>query len=868
METKNTIQNNSGDFTLLFNLSQDILCMVNSDGSILKVNEKLSEATGFKATDLPCSSLIYLLHPEDYHPILNLIKSAVPGIDFSFETSFLCNDNTYKNISCRAVKNQDGLTIITAKIVTSVITVSQNQEEITLLNERRFKALVQGGSDFLSILSADGNFTYVSPTALHILGNDPAFYIGKNKLSFIHANEREYLSEIIENISKNYRLELKPYRFSDSNGKWHWMETVVTNLLHDSAVNGIVFNSKDITIRTQIENERFHLSQRLNNLIENNNDALFTLNEDGNITSLNSIFQNIRQLPYEDLLYANIWDIFPLWKNLKFFTEFSRCFTDKIPVHFEEYSGCCDMWFDVTAYPYDNTITVFLKNISELKNQQLTLALEKEVLEMNISSKFSLKQTIDHLLKGIENIHSGMICSVLQLDFAGKQLYHLSGPSLPDEFTKAMNGIRIGPEAGPCGTAAYLKERVIVADTGNHSYWKSNKGMALPLGLKSCWSFPVINPSDQVIATLGIYSPMVKEPSDIEIKSLDRVSTIIQLLIESSKNKTELEISNERYRLTIQATSDNIWDLDIQNNILYRGNGFGKYHDQEAGFEDVKLRKWELNIHPDDVLRVESSLENSLKKKSATNWTEEYRYLKKDGSYAVVIDKALIVRDVKGTAIRIVGAMQDVSELTSNVEELRKSEENYKRLFSQNPTPLWIYELKTKKFLMVNDAALDLYGYTRKEFLRLNLFSIRAKEEYAFLRNQLASPALYDDKTIVGEWKYRKKDQSIFIASVVSNFMEIDGQLSRLVAIIDITEQKNSELKIIEQNKRLREIAQISSHEFRKPVATILGLVKLFNKEIPNSKLNSEIIDYLDTTAQQLDEVIHTIVEKTWKEEN
>ena len=983
LETKNiTINGNPTDLTLLFSLSPDILFMVDADGSIIKVNQKFIDITGFKETELPSSFLTYLLQPEDYHPILNLIQSADANADFSFETGLLCSDNTYKDFTCSAVKNHKEQTFISARLsgpaiihthipeneskilgfsldiicaidsqgyfvqmnkaavsllgyephellgrkytefiysedlestygvaqmmksgellsnfenrylrkdgsIASVIwkanwieedqifycvareaTERKNLAEAAALNERRFRALVQSGSDLLAILTVEGEYKYVSPTVSHILGYDPAFYIGRSGLSFIHPDDQEYISTILGTIPQNYKLELKPYRFSDSNGKWHWLETVVTNLLNDPAVNGIVLNSKDITARKQIEDERSLLSRRLNHLIENNTDALFTLNKKGIITSFNSVFQNIRKLPYEELLYANIWDVFPNNKNLKFHPEFLQSLKENKPFFLEEYSEEYNVWFKITAYPYEDSLTVFLKDITELKNQQLTLTLEKEVLEMNISSNYSLKEIVDHLLKGMEQIYQGMICSVLKLDCKGKKLTHLSAPSLPDEYKSAINGIEIGPLVGSCGSAAYLKQQVIISDIENDPNWQLYKDLVLPLGLKSCWSFPVITSGGKVMATFGIYHKMIKEPTANEIKALERVSTILQLLIESSKNRTDIELSNERYRLTIQATSDSIWDLDIQNGIIYRGNGFDKYHDQKPGFEPLELRKWELNIHPEDAERVAIHLENTLKKKNSTKWTDEYRYLKKDGTYAVVVDKAFIVRNSKNEGVRIVGALQDVSELKKNSEELRKSKENYKMLFSQNPTPMCTYDLEDEKFSMVNDAALALFGYTRDEFLALDLFDIRVKEEHPRLKEDISSSSFYVNNSHASEWNYVKKDKSVMVVEVISNFLEIAGRKSRLIAIKDFTEQKKAQLKIIEQNKRLREIAQISSHDFRKPVASILGLVQLFDKENPHSSFNKEIIDFLAITANELDAVIHTIVKKTWKEEN
>lgn len=88
--------------------------------------------------------------------------------------------------------------------------------------------------------------------------------------------------------------------------------------------------------------------------------------------------------------------------------------------------------------------------------------------------------------------------------------------------------------------------------------------------------------------------------------------------------------------------------------------------------------------------------------------------------------------------------------------------------------------------------------------------------------------------------------------------------IERTVNILRVLiESKKTEDNIREQNNRLQTIANISSHELRKPVATILGLVNLFDNEDLHNPLNKEIIGHIDTTSQQLDVVIHSIVERT-----
>ncbi|WP_155975620.1 PAS domain S-box protein [Daejeonella oryzae] len=879
METKNVISSGiSGEFKLLFNLSQDMICVMNADACVLEVNQKFKEIVGFTAAELPCNALNYLLLSEDYYPVLNRINTAHPEKQFSFLTSIFCADNTYKKAECFAVKNPNGQIILSWRLSGSEKSsvIEQNQAKIPNknltepenINERRFKVLVQNGSDLLGILTVEGEYKYVSPSVSHILGNDPEFYIGKNAFEFIHPESIDYLLKEFETIKDHYKIELKPYRFLDSDGNWRWLETVVTNLLNDPAVNGIVVNSKDITSKKEFEDEKKQISGRLDNVLENFTDGLFIISKDWKITFFNPAAQKILRIPADKFINADYFDIFPEAVNLKFYREYKRAYEQNVSVNFQEFNPVLNRWFEVNAYPYDNSLTVIFRDITELRNKELTLALEKEVLEMNIFSRFNLKEAVDHLLKGIENIYPGMICSVLKLDPEGKKVYHLSSPSLPQEYIDLINGLEIGPDSGSCGTAAFLKKEIIADDIENNPCWQNYKHIVIPLGLKSCWSFPIITSDGKVIATFGVYHSAIKAPSDLEVKAFERVSTILQLLLENDKNQKEIEVSNERYKYTIAATNDTIWDWDMVSKQLYRGKGFEKFFNHDIGVENEISKNWEFNIHPKDRQRIINSLEEVVNNPEKIKWSEEYRFKKIDGTYATILDKGYVIRDSNKQAIRMVGAMQDITERRKNTEELRQSEENYKMLFSSNPTPMWTYDLGAGKFSMVNDAALALYGYTREEFLSLDLFSIRVEEEHARLRKQLNSKAFHEDYTFTSEWKYIKKDKTIVIVEVISNYFEINGGKYRLVAIKDVTEQKNAQIEITEQNTRLREIAQISSHEFRKPVASILGLVKLFDRENLNSKFNAEIIDYLEITANDLDTVIHTIVKKTWKEEN
>jgi len=124
-------------------------------------------------------------------------------------------------------------------------------EEDLLLSERRFKSMVQDGSDLIAILDTEANYTYVSPTSESILGIPAEQFIGTNAFDYIHEEDKEKLKDILNELSNNQQIDIPPYRFRDAEGNWRWIETTLTNMIKDPAVGGLIANSRDVTTRIQ-----------------------------------------------------------------------------------------------------------------------------------------------------------------------------------------------------------------------------------------------------------------------------------------------------------------------------------------------------------------------------------------------------------------------------------------------------------------------------------------------------------------------------------------------------------------------------------------------------------------------------------------
>src|SRR5690349_18406635 len=130
--------------------------------------------------------------------------------------------------------------------------------------------------------------------------------------------------------------------------------------------------------------------------------------------------------------------------------------------------------------------------------------IDETVLAM-IMARAPLRKILGALCTEIERQHAGLLCSVLLLDADGTTLRSGAAPSLPPAYSQAIDGAKIGPSVGSCGTAAFRKQPVIVVDIAKDPLWAEYRQLALPNGLRACWSTPIATQDGTILGTFAIY---------------------------------------------------------------------------------------------------------------------------------------------------------------------------------------------------------------------------------------------------------------------------------------------------------------------------------------------------------------------------
>jgi PAS domain S-box-containing protein len=164
----------------------------------------------------------------------------------------------------------------------------------------------------------------------------------------------------------------------------------------------------------------------------------------------------------------------------------------------------------------------------EVLAQKLQLA-ETRVLEL-IAAGAPLAEILELLVLAIEEQAPATLGSILLLD--GVTVRHGAAPSLPVEYSRAIAGRTIGPQAGSCGTAAYLRRPIFVSDIESDPLWADYRDMARPYGLRACWSTPILASDGRVLGTFALYYREPRAPDDATLALIARATHVAGIAIE------------------------------------------------------------------------------------------------------------------------------------------------------------------------------------------------------------------------------------------------------------------------------------------------------------------------------------------------
>ncbi|MCJ8509233.1 diguanylate cyclase [Rhizobium lemnae] len=213
------------------------------------------------------------------------------------------------------------------------------------------------------------------------------------------------------------------------------------------------------------------------------------------------------------------------------------------------------IWLLTTRTPLRNDegqvvgLMVMSRDITERKQHDEIRQSYAQTLEMIARGK-PLRDILERICLMVQQPLSGIYASILLFEEETATLRHGAAPSLPDAYTRIVDGIQIGPRVGSCGTAAWRREAVIVRDIQSDPLWSDFKELAGAFDLHSCWSTPLLGADGAVLGTFALYSQTVREPSDAEIRMTSLASDLAGIAIERARTEQKIRFMAHHDPLT------------------------------------------------------------------------------------------------------------------------------------------------------------------------------------------------------------------------------------------------------------------------------------------------------------------------------
>lgn len=328
-------------------------------------------------------------------------------------------------------------------------------------------------------------------------------------------------------------------------------------------------------------------------------------------------------------------------------------------------------------------------------------------------------------------------------------------------------------------------------------------------------------------------------------------------ITEKKQQEIQLQKALEYYELLSKATNDALWDLDYKKRKVNWSQGIKTI--SQAEVIDDSYEWWRSKIHPEDRERVAESFKQSLRTQGSI-WNAEYRLKIAEEDYRYVADRCYILYNDDKQPVRAVGSMKDIQE--------KKEYENEIRLLSlvasKTDNGIIIFDVNGR-ITWVNEGFEKLSGYKREEISGLKPQDFLHGEKTDIAAVRALWKGVDKKRSVNVEIANYRKNGSLYWARVnLFPIFDEKGNIEKFVELqLDITASKSHMLEIERQNKLLMQIAHISAHEIRSPLTNILGLLDLLCEMDITEQEEKEIINYMFTAANQLDKVIHLIVEKS-----
>lgn len=752
-----------------------------------------------------------------------------------------------------------------------IITQQDRAAQTLQASERLFHALAKAAPVGIFRTDASGDCIYVNQRWIEITGLPAERAHGKGWTQTLHADDRERVLATWYTAATTGAIFSAEYRFLRPDGGTTWvLGQALKDQTNTGQTIGYVGTITDITERKEAEDKLRRSEELLRQVLDSSEDCIHIVDLEGKIVWLNVGGQRVRGVADLSVVQGTDWaESWSLPGPIAAREALAKAKAGQPGIFTAQtqLEKADPQWWDVVVTPMVDAagmpekILSVSRDVTEHRRAERLLAWEKSALEL-IATSLPLREVLEGLMNGLEAHLSGALCSVLLLDEDGQHLRHGAAPALPESYCRAIDGAAIGPKAGSCGTAIYLGRQVMVGDIASDPLWADYRDFALSHELRACWSTPLRRSTGKVIGSFAIYYREPRIAGAHELELIDRATHIVSIAIERKQAEDALRQSSERLQLVARATNDAVWDWDLATNKLWWNEGFQTLFGYPPDEVEPGLESWTTRLHPNDAVRVKEEI-NQIIQNGGVSWKDEYRFRRRDGTYANIFDRGYVIHDAAGKAIRMIGAMVDISERKRTEEALRASEERFRQLAENIKEVFWVTDTAKNQVLYISPAYSTIWGRTCESLYE----SSQRWSETIHPEDRLQVLEAAKTKQKAGDYDetYRilRPDGAVrWIRDRAYPVRSAEGDVYRIVGIAeDITDRKTMEAQFLraQRTETVGRLAGGVAHDINNILAPIMMASSLLRMGMDPVE-TEKTLSMIETSAQRGADVVKQLL--------
>jgi len=355
-----------------FSRSPDLLSIVAPDGFFKKVNPAFTKLLGYSEEELTGKPFLHFVHPDDVNATVLSHKDAMSDkLNYVFENRYLTKSGEWKWISWSSseVLNENGLIYAYGKDVTLEKELKNSLEKVYRLSRI--------GAWSLDV--ATGKITWSAITReIHETKEDYQPTLESGILFYKEGENREKISKAVERAMKEGKPYSEELQIITAKGNEKWVRAMGEAEMIDGKCVRLYGSFQDIDELKRAQLSFISTLEERNTILESIGDAFFALDKDWIITYWNKEASKIFGVSASEMIGKSLLTYFGDALSPQIFDHYDTVVNEKRPVHYERFFEPVQKWFEVSAYPSDNGVSVYLKDITERKKTQEAIRVSNE----------------------------------------------------------------------------------------------------------------------------------------------------------------------------------------------------------------------------------------------------------------------------------------------------------------------------------------------------------------------------------------------------------------------------------------------------------------------------------------------------------